>query len=105
MLMHRGAFGWKHETWQLAIQLWLILFTVAGVASVIGAFASRKMLRAMWFSRMICPGCGAIYRQPVLLGFNCGMSRYERCSACHKWHWVTLKNVALLKDKQTADGS
>ena len=43
---------------------------------------------------MICPGCGAIYRQPILLGLNFGMSRYERCGACRKWHWVSLSNLA-----------
>jgi hypothetical protein len=99
VLMHRETFGWKRETWGLLIQLWLILFTVVGLLAIIAAAAGRKVLRKMWSRRMICPECGAIYRQPLLLGLNFGMSRYERCGACHKWHWVTLKNLAPLKGK------
>ena len=40
------------------------------------------------------PGCVAIYRQPLFYGLNFGMSRYERCGACGKWHWVTPKDLA-----------
>ncbi|HEV3340801.1 MAG TPA: PrsW family glutamic-type intramembrane protease [Pirellulales bacterium] len=100
MLMHREAFGWKKETWQLLIQFWLVMFTVAGIVAVTGAFAGRKMWRAIWFSQMICPGCGQVYRQPIFLGLNCGLSRYERCGVCHKWHWVTLKDLAPAKAGQ-----
>ena len=99
VLMHRGAFGWRVATWQLLIQLSLVLFGVVGLIALMGAFVGRKMLRKIWRHRMICPECGAVYRQPLLLGLNFGMSRYERCGACHKWHWVTLKNLASLKEK------
>ena len=70
VLMHRGTFGWKPEIWGVVIQLWLSLLTVAGLVALIGAFAGRKMLRTLWASRMICPGCGAIYRQPIFLGLT-----------------------------------
>lgn len=99
VLMHREMFGWKAGTWQLLIQVWLVLFTIAGLAALIGCFAGRKMLRGLWSLRMVCPECGATYRQPIFLGLNFGLSRYERCGACHKWHWVTLKNLAPLKEK------
>jgi hypothetical protein len=102
VLMHRGTFGWKPEVWSIVIQLWLSLLTVVGLISLIGLFAGRKMLRKLWAHQMICPGCGAIYRQPIFLGLNMGMSRYERCSVCRKWHWVTLKNVAPLKRDREA---
>lgn len=93
VLMHRGAFGWTPEVWGLVIQLWLVLWTILGLAVLIGVAVGRKMLRKIWSNRMICPGCGAIYRQPMLLGLNVGMRRYERCGVCRKWHWVTLKNL------------
>jgi hypothetical protein len=96
-LMHREVFGLSKQTWSVLIQVWLILFTIAGLLAIIAAAAGRKMLRRIWSNRMICPECGAIYRQPIFLGLNCGLSRYERCGACHKWHWVTLKNLAPLK--------
>ncbi|HWB07785.1 MAG TPA: PrsW family glutamic-type intramembrane protease [Pirellulales bacterium] len=100
VLMHRGAFGWQQQTWQLLIQLWLVMFVVAGLAAVLGAFAGRKMWRAIWSRQMVCPGCGEVYRQPILLGLNFGMSRYEPCGVCHKWHWVTLKDLAPVKTRQ-----
>lgn len=97
VLMHRGVFGWKPEVWSLLVQLWVVLFFVMGLVALIVAVAGRKMLRKMWSARMICPGCGATYRQPLFLGLNFGLSRYEPCGVCHKWHWVTLKNLAPLK--------
>lgn len=94
VLMHRKAFGWKPEVWAVLVQLWLVLFTVAGLAAIVAAFTGRKMLRRILSRRMVCPECGAVYRQPLLLGLNFGMSRYEPCGVCRKWHWVTLKNLA-----------
>ena len=99
VLMHRGTFGWKPDVWGLLIQLWLALLTIVGLVALIGVAAGRKIFRKIWSSRMICPGCGAIYRQPLFLGLNFGMSRYERCGVCGKWHWVTLKNLAPVKGK------
>lgn len=95
-LMHRRAFGWKAETWGALVQVWIILLTVCGLLILVGASVGRKMLRRVFSRRMRCPGCGAVYRQPLLYGFNFGMSRYERCGACGKWHWVTLKDLAPL---------
>ena len=94
VLLHRRTFGWKAETWALLIQLSLVLLTIAGLVALLAAFAGRKMLRRLWSRRMLCPGCGAIYRQPLFWGLNFGLSRYERCGVCRKWHWVTLKNLA-----------
>lgn len=102
LLMHRGAFGWKPEVWAVVIQLWVAAFFAAGLVSLIAAAYGRQMLRKMWARQMICPGCGATYRQPLLRGLNFGMSRYERCAVCHKWHWVTLKNLAPLNIRRNA---
>ena len=61
--------------------------------------STRVTMRPELPLRMICPGCGGTYRQSLLWGLNFGMSRYERCGHCHKWHWVTMKNLAPLKPK------
>jgi hypothetical protein len=97
VLMHRGAFGWKPEIWSVVIQLWVAAFAVAGLAAVIGFAVGKKVVRKMWTSRMICPGCGANYKQPLFYGLNFGLSRYERCGVCRKWHWVTPANLAPTK--------
>jgi len=97
LFMQRRAFGWSAEAWSLIVQLWLVAFFVAGLASLVVAAYGRKVLRAIWANRMICPECRAVYRQPLLWGLNFGMSRYERCGVCHKWHWVTIKDLAPIK--------
>jgi hypothetical protein len=97
VLMHREAFGWKTETWQLLIQLWLVGLTLVGLLMLIGAAMGRTTFWKIWAKGMVCPECGRQYRRPILLGLNFGLRRYERCGACHKWHWVTLKNLAPLK--------
>lgn len=97
LLMQRKVFGWKTEVWSVLVQLWVIVFFVAGLVALIGATYGRKVVRKMFARQMICPGCGATYRQPIFMGLNFGMSRYERCSVCHKWHWVTMENLAPLK--------
>jgi hypothetical protein len=93
-LMHRGAFGWKPAVWGAVIQSWVALISVAGLLTLIGLAAGRDALRRIWSRRMLCPGCGALYRQSLFFGLNFGTTRYERCGACRKWHWVTLKNLA-----------
>lgn len=94
LLMHRGAFGWKPEVWGTVLQAWVVLISIAGLLTLIGLAAGRDTFGKIWSRRMLCPGCGAIYRQSLFLGLNFGTVRYERCGACGKWHWVTLKNLA-----------
>lgn len=94
VLMRREAFGWKRETWQVLIQFWLIALTIVGLLVLFGVFTGRKTVRKVLSNRMVCPECGREYRRPILFGLNFGLRRYERCGVCHKWHWVTLKNLA-----------
>lgn len=98
MLMRREAFGLTSETWSVLVQLWLLLFVVTAVVVLAGVQFGRQTLTKIFCCRMICPGCGATYRQPILLGLNMGHWRYERCAVCRKWHWVTLANLAPLPD-------
>lgn len=94
VLMHRRVFGWPPEVWSIIASLWVAAFAIAGLVSLIAFAAGRKMLRRILSHRMVCPECGETYRQPILLGLNFGMYRYEPCGACRKWHWVTLKDLA-----------
>lgn len=100
LLMNRSVFGWKTEVWSVLVQLWVIAFFIAGLVALIVATYGGTMLRKIFARQMICPGCGAAYRQPIFWGLNFGMSRYERCSVCYKWHWVTMANLAPLKSRK-----
>lgn len=97
VLMHRKAFGWKPEIWSVIIQIELVVLSIVGLLSLLAASFGRKTMKKIWAGRMICPECGATYRQPIVMGLNCGMKRYEPCGACGKWHWVTIANLAPLK--------
>lgn len=101
MLMHRNPFGWAPEVWGILLYVWVAWFSLAGLIWLIGLAAGRQTLRRILANLMVCPECGAVYRQPILLGMNMGLYRYEPCGACRKWHWVTLKDLAPLKAKQS----
>ena len=94
VLMHREAFGWTKNAWGVLVQLWIALFAIAGLIVTIGVWLGPKKARRMWARRMTCPECGGVYTQPLIMGLNFGMKRYEPCGVCHKWHWVTLENLA-----------
>lgn len=94
LLMRQNAFGWSTPVWTVIVQMWVLAFAIAGLVALTIAYVGRERFRLVWARHMICPGCGAKYRQPILLGLNFGLYRYERCGACAKWHWVTLKDLA-----------
>ena len=83
ILMHHEAFGISRTTWGILAQLWVILLVIIALASFTALHFGRRMLRRIWQARMICPGCSAVYRQPIFLGLNMGIWRYEhaRCAA------------------------
>lgn len=103
-LMRVQAFGWSAGTWSAIVQLWVLAFAIAGLVTLIGFYAGKESFRSIWAQHMICPGCGARYRQPILLGLNFGLYRYERCGACGKWHWVTLQDLAPARQSSAAAG-
>ena len=108
VLMHHEAFGISKAVWGILIQFWMVLLVLACMLVLIGAQYGSSMLKRIWNSRMICPECHATYRQPLFLAMNMGTWRYERCGACKKWHWVTLRDLAPLVEPalyQTASKS
>lgn len=98
MLMRRDAWQWGAATWTVVVQLWVLGFSIAGGFALAAVHLGPKMLRRVFRARMICPECGAEYRQPILLGLNAGRWRYEPCGVCGKWHWVSFDNLAPLPD-------
>lgn len=102
VLMHHEAFGISKAVWGILIQVWMVLLVLVSMLTLIGAQYRSTMLKRIWNSRMICPECHTTYRQPLFLALNMGTGRYERCSACRKWHWVTLRNLAPLVEPETS---
>ncbi len=93
VLMQREAFGVKKDVWAVLLSVWLIWFTIGTLIAVMAVHFHKKVGRIM-ARKMVCPGCHVVYRQPILMGMNMGTWRYEPCSACNQWHWVTLDNLA-----------
>jgi len=99
LLLRREVFGWKPEVWSVLIQVFLTGVFIISLVALIAAAYGQRMVRRILANQMICPACGATYRQPIL-GMNFGLSRYEPCAACHRWNWVSLKNLAPLKPQR-----
>jgi len=78
-------------------EFWLVVIVVLSLVCLCRLHFGKSVLRRIWQARMICPECGAVYKQPIILGLNAGTWRYEPCGACRKWHWVSIKNLAPLK--------
>jgi hypothetical protein len=98
MLLRRDVWNLGPTTWGVIAQLWIIGFTISGVLALAGVHLGSGVMRRVFRARMICPECGAEYRQRLLLGLNAGKWRYEPCGACGKWHWVSFENLAPLPE-------
>ncbi len=101
MLMKHRAFGFSEPTWGILLQVWLIFSVVLAIFALIALQFGSEMLARVCNHQMVCPECGETYRQPIVVGMNFGLWRYEPCGACHKWHWVTFKNLAPLPTKSS----
>ena len=101
VLMRQQAFGLSTATWSVIVQVWLLLFVMATLLALVSLHFGNEVLAKIWQNKMICPECGATYRQPILMGLNMGTWRYEPCGACHKWHWVTIENLAQIESSET----
>ena len=102
VLMQHEAFGISKAGWGISIQVWMVLLVLVSIFALIGVQFGTTMLRRIWNSRIICPECHATYRQPLFLAMNMGTWRYERCSVCNKWHWVTLRDLAPLAKRESS---
>ncbi len=101
VLMQHQALGLSTATWSVIVQIWLLLFVVGTLFALVAVHFGNEVLARIIQNKMVCPECGAIYRQPVVMGLNMGIWRYEPCGACHQWHWVSIKNLAPLGSSET----
>jgi hypothetical protein len=99
MLMRRDVGNLGPAAWGMLVQLWIVGFSIVGVMALAGVHLGASVTRRVLRRRMICPECGAEYRQPVIFALNAGKWRYEPCGACRKWHWVSFENLAPLPEK------
>lgn len=105
VLMKREFPPIGNAAWAVILQLWSFGFSLAGAVTLLVYHYGSKMLRQILRRRVVCPECGCEYTQPILFGFNFGNWRYERCQACRRWHWISLKDLAQLpkSSEQSAD--
>lgn len=77
--------------WGVILGLWTALYFLAALFMLarLGGFSPGEML----LGRARCPGCGQEYPRPLLLGFNLGPRRYERCPHCRRWHMTSDKDL------------
>ena len=80
-------------TWAMIVSGWLLICVIASVLTLAVMHAgTKRIVHLVMTAKVKCPECGELYRQPIL-GGNFGVWRYEPCGACHKWHWVSLKDI------------
>ncbi len=97
-LMHRNCFGWSTAVWTILCQCWLIVYVFISLLSFAYIHFGSRVLKQILRAHVICPECGATYRQPLLMAMNLGAWRYEPCAACGKWHLISIANLAPLTD-------
>lgn len=79
--------GFSKTTWQVILQLYVILFFF-GIIALLAKFKYKKVaIGKFLLGRSKCPECTNIYDTPVF-GLNWFAKRYEKCPNCNKWHWV-----------------
>lgn len=83
------------EAWAVLLQLWIIVYFIAAVA-LLSYFSYGKMSPGrLIYGRRECPECHAEHDAPLLYALNFGMTRYERCPHCRRWHWTSPSSVRL----------
>lgn len=79
--------------WSTLVSVWLLLCVIASaILLAILHAGTKRFVSLMTTAKVKCPECGELYRQPIL-GGNFGVWRYEPCGVCHKWHWISLKDI------------
>jgi hypothetical protein len=93
MAWNVGGLG-KHS-WMVIVQCWLVFYFLAALV-LLSCFAFGRLVppTRMLYGRRHCPECGEDYDAP-LLGLNFGLTRYERCPHCRRWHWTHARNAQL----------
>lgn len=89
-LASKDVFQLGSEMWQVILGLWVFIFFSSMVMLLVYySMGTVKKFTQFFFGKSVCPGCGNIYRPP-LMGLNWFTKRYEKCPGCNKWHWVSL---------------
>lgn len=75
--------------WSGIVLLWLLFYLAGAIVFLVCLTMGRTALGVLLHGRRRCPECAREYDAPILLGFNFGSTRYERCPHCRHWHWTT----------------
>jgi len=90
-LMGKNLFGIGTTAWSVIVNLWVVIYFWGSIALLAYFVYGKGGIGRSIFGKTKCPGCNAIYDSP-LLACNLGVRRYERCSACKKWHMIGISN-------------
>jgi hypothetical protein len=91
-LMAWNVGGLGKNAWMILVQCWLLIY-LAGAVALLGYFGFRRAgLMTALYGRRKCPGCSSDY-DPPLFAINLGMTRYERCPHCRRWHWTKAREA------------
>jgi len=93
-LMSKNLFGIGTTAWSVIVNLWVVLYFFGSIALLTYFVYGKAGVGRLIFGKTKCPECGAIYDSP-LFAFNLGTKRYERCSACKKWHMIGMDNKVM----------
>jgi hypothetical protein len=85
MAWNTGNLG--REAWGLLVGVWLAMLFMVALGLLAYFIFGRPSPMSLIFGRRLCPECGGEYDAP-LLAINCGLTRYERCPHCQRWHWT-----------------
>jgi hypothetical protein len=87
LLMAWDVGGLGKTFWAVAAQGWLVAYVLGSLALFSYFTFNRVAPGRMLFGRRHCPECDREYDAPFF-GLNCGLTRYERCPHCRRWHWT-----------------
>jgi len=86
-LMAWNVGGLGKAVWAVIVQCWLGFYLLAALALLsyfaFGGLAVGRML----YGRRHCPECDRDYDGSIF-ALNFGLTRYERCPHCRRWHWT-----------------
>jgi hypothetical protein len=93
-LMSKNVFGIGKTGWSLIVSLWVGFYFFGGIALLTYFVYGKGGVGRFIFGQTKCPECRVVYNSPFL-GLNLGTKRYERCSACVRWHMIGIENKVM----------
>lgn len=87
LLMVWDVGGLGKTSWTVIIQVWMLIYFLGSLA-LLSFFTFGKVSPGrVLFGVRHCPECDQDYDAPFW-ALNFGLTRYERCPHCHRWHWT-----------------